>query len=143
MIAFLVICECVFSYEADFLASESFLPEENSALWKWQVYAPEENMFLDADMLVLENIDDLWDVFREADDVCVFGRELPLDSQDGWFTYEGSGAYKSMVRYMLAMNGGIYYFRNTPRGQKIIDDALKVIGDYNTIDFKYFENKPG
>ena len=98
-----------------------------------------ESLFLDADMLVLENIDDLWDVFREADDVSVFGCMLPLDSQDGWFTYEGSGAYKSMVRYMLAMNGGIYYFRNTPRGQKIIDDALKVIGDYNTIDFKYFD----
>ena len=43
----------------------------------------EESIFLDADMLVLENIDDLWDVFREADDVSVFGCVLPLDSQDG------------------------------------------------------------
>lgn len=99
----------------------------------------EESIFLDADMLVLENIDDLWDVFREADDVSVFGSVLPLDSQDGWFTYEGSGAYRDRIRYLLSMNGGIYYFRNTPRGQKIIADALKVIGDYNTIDFKYFD----
>ena len=99
----------------------------------------EESIFLDADMLVLENIDDLWDVFREADDVSVFGCVLPLDSQDGWFTYEGSGAYRDRIRYLLSMNGGIYYFRNTPRGQKIIADALKVIGDYNTIDFKYFD----
>lgn len=99
----------------------------------------QESLFLDADILILENIDDLWDVFREADDVSVFGCTLPLDSQAGWFTYEGSGKYKPMVKYLLSMNGGIYYFRKTPRADKIFDDALGVIGDYESIDFKYFD----
>lgn len=99
----------------------------------------EESIFLDADILILDNIDDLWDVFRDADDVSVFGRVLPLDSQEGWFTYEGSGKYKPMVRYLLSMNGGIYYFRKTARAGKIFDDALNVIADYGSIDFKYFD----
>lgn len=99
----------------------------------------QETLFLDADMLVLENIDDLWEVFREADDVSVFGCTLPLDSQDGWFTYEGSGSYKPQIQYLLSMNGGIYYFRRTDRAHKIIDDALAVIDDYDSIDFKYFD----
>lgn len=99
----------------------------------------QETLFLDADILILENIDDLWDVFREADDVSVFGCTLPLDSQAGWFTYEGSGKYKPLVKHLLSMNGGIYYFRRTDRAHKIIDDALAVIDDYDSIDFKYFD----
>lgn len=99
----------------------------------------QESLFLDADILILENIDDLWDVFRDADDVSVFGCMLPLDSQAGWFTYEGSGKYKPQIKYLLSMNGGIYYFRKTPRADKIFDDALGVIADYETIDFKYFD----
>lgn len=103
-------------------------------------YSPyQETLFLDADILVLKNIDDLWDVFRDADDVSVFGCTLPLDSRDGWFTYEGSGKYKPRVQYLLSMNGGIYYSRKTPRSEKIFDDALGVIADYETIDFKYFD----
>ncbi|MBE6922633.1 MAG: hypothetical protein E7465_05545 [Ruminococcaceae bacterium] len=103
-------------------------------------HAPyQESLFLDADILILENIDDLWDVFRDADDVSVFGQVLPLDSQEGWFTYEGSGKYKPLVRYLLSMNGGIYYFRKTARAEKIFDDALGVMEDYASIDFKYFD----
>lgn len=99
----------------------------------------QESLFLDADILVLENIDDLWDVFRDADDVSVFGTTLPLDSLDGWFTYEGSGKYMPQVKYLLSMNGGIYYFRKSPRAEKIFEDALAVMADYASIDFKYFD----
>lgn len=99
----------------------------------------QESLFLDADILILQNIDDLWDLFREADDVSVFGCTLPLDSQAGWFTYAGSGKYKPRVEFLLSMNGGIYYFRKTPRAEKIFDDALAVMEDYSAIDFKYFD----
>lgn len=99
----------------------------------------QETLFLDADILILKNIDDLWDVFHGADDVSVFGCKLPLNSQAGWFTYEGSGKYKPLVKHLLSMNGGIYYFRKTARAEKIFDDALDVMDDYATIDFKYFD----
>ena len=99
----------------------------------------QESIFLDADTLILENIDDLWGVFGESDDVSAFGRKLPLDAQDGWFTYEGSGRYKPLVKYLLSMNGGIYYFKKTERAEKVFDDALNVIKAYAEIDFKYFD----
>ena len=103
-------------------------------------YSPyDENLFLDADTLILENIDDLWDVFGDQDDVSVFGCILPLDSQDGWFTYEGSGKYKPRVSYLLSMNGGIYYFRKTEKAAQVFREALEVIDDYASIDFKYFD----
>lgn len=99
----------------------------------------EESLFLDADTLILDNIDDLWDVFQDADDVSVFGCVLPLDSQDGWFTYDGSGKYKPRVKYLMAMNGGIYYFRKTEKAERVFREALEVAEEYASIDFKYFD----
>jgi len=102
-------------------------------------YSPyEESIFLDADILVLRKIDDLWDVFADQDDVSVFGCTLPLDSQLGWFTYEGSGKFKSQVHFLISMNGGLYYFRRSPRSEAIFQKALEIIDDYRDIDFKYF-----
>lgn len=98
----------------------------------------EESVFIDADTLILENVDDLWEVFADADDVSMFGKVLPLDSQDGWFTYEGSGKYKDRIDYLISMNGGIYYFRNTQLGRSVLETALSVEKDYSEIDFKYF-----
>lgn len=98
----------------------------------------EESIFMDTDILVLENIDDLWEIFKEQDDVSVFGCTLPLDSQNGWFTYEGSGKYKSQIKYLISMNGGIYYFRKSEKSEKVFSKAFDLIEDYSTIDFKYF-----
>ena len=97
-----------------------------------------ETIFLDADTLILANIDDLWDIFSEGDDVSAFGCRLPLESQKGWFTYEGSGKYKPRVNYLISMNGGVYYFRKTDLAERVFQSALEVIGEYASIDFKYF-----
>lgn len=98
----------------------------------------EESIFLDADTLILDNIDDLWDHFKNQSDVSAFGCTLPLDSQKGWFTYEGSGKYKSRVNYLISMNGGIYYVRKSRKSEQVFEDAIGVVDDYSTIDFKYF-----
>lgn len=102
-------------------------------------YAPyEETIFLDADTLILKNIDDLWDVFADQDDVSVFGKVLPLDSQEGWFTYEGSGKYKPQIKYLISMNGGIYFARKGALADRVFQNALEVMEEYANIDFKYF-----
>ncbi len=98
----------------------------------------DETIFLDADTLVIGDIDDLWDVFAEADDVSAFGCTLPLDSQKGWFTYEGSGVYKDRVKYLVSMNGGIYFVRKSALSEKVFQDAQQVVKEYDSIDFKYF-----
>lgn len=138
---FAIICDQENEYTAMFdqvvLVSQFRKSTVDKLLLRYSPY--QETLFLDADMLILENIDDLWELFRDGDDVSVFGCVQPLDSREGWFTYEGSGKYKPQIRYLISMNGGIYYFRRTERAQKIIDDALAVIEDYDTIDFKYFD----
>lgn len=137
---FTLICDRENEYTADFdgvVLVDSFTKTTvDKLLMRYSPY--EESILIDADTLILQNIDDIWDAFEGQDDVSVFGTVLPLDSQDGWFTYEGSGKYKDKVKYLISMNGGIYYFRNTPKAQKVFAQALALIDDYTSIDFKYF-----
>lgn len=103
-------------------------------------YSPyDETIFLDADILILNPIDDLWDIFAEQDDVSVFGCTYPLDSKKGWFTYEGCGKYKPQVKYMIDMNGGIVYFRKGNRAASIFSTALELVNEYSDFDFKRFK----
>ena len=99
----------------------------------------DESIFLDADILILRSIDDLWDVFRNWDDVGIFGCTYPVDSQRGWFTYEGCGEYKPQIKFMIDMNGGIVYFRKTNRASSIFNKALYLTEHYSEFDFKRFK----
>lgn len=102
-------------------------------------YAPyDETIFMDADMLVLRSIDDLWDVFSGGDDVSAMGCTLPLDSRKGWFTYEGSGPYKDRVNYLLSLNGSFYYIRKGPVAEQVFRDTAGIIENYAAVDYKYF-----
>lgn len=137
---FALICDRENEYTALFdqviLAQEVRRSTLDKLLMRLSPY--DETIFLDADTLVIGDIDDLWDVFRDQDDVSAFGCTLPLDSQKGWFTYGGSGAYQDRVKYLISMNGGIYYVRKSALSQKVFQDAQQVVKDYATIDFKYF-----
>lgn len=99
----------------------------------------DESIFLDADILILDSIDDLWDVFETWDDVGIFGCTYPVDSKRGWFTYEGCGKYKSQIKYMIDMNGGIVFFRKTDRAASIFGKALALVDEYSDFDFKRFK----
>lgn len=102
-------------------------------------FAPyDEIIFMDADMLVLDKIDDLWDVFSAGDAVSCFGCTLPLDSQKGWFTYEGSGPYRDRVKYLMAMNGSFYYIRKGRVAEQVFWDVDGIIENYSAVDYKYF-----
>ena len=139
---FAIICDHENEYTALFddvvLVNEFHRSTVDKLLIRYSPY--QETLFMDADILILDNIDDLWDVFQDADDVSAFGCVLPLDSQAGWFTYEGSGKYRNQIKFLLSMHGGIYFFRKNARSEKVFVDAISVMADYATIDFKYFDS---
>lgn len=98
-----------------------------------------ESIFLDADMLILYTIDNLWDIFVNGDDVGIFGCTYPVDSQRGWFTYDNCGEYKPQVKFVIDMNGGIVYFRKSNRAASIFKKALDLAEHYSEFDFKRFK----
>lgn len=102
-------------------------------------YSPyDETIFMDADILIINPIDALWDIFADCGDVSAFGCKLQLNSKKGWFTYEGSGKYKPRIHYLISMNGGIYYIKKGSIADSVFRDTEDVIREYSNIDFKYF-----
>lgn len=100
----------------------------------------DETIFLDSDILIIDSVNELWDIFKDEDDVTAFGCILSLNSNKGWFTFNGSGKYKEKIKYLISMNGGIYYFRKTKLAEVVFKSTEDIIYTYNEIDFKIFLN---
>lgn len=106
------------------------------------LYSPyDETIFIDADSLVLSDISILWEDYADEDDVSCCGVTYPVNSNRGWFTYEGAGKYKKSIHCVIDLHGGIYYFRRTERCQEIFKTAIEIANDYKNYTFKSF-SKP-
>jgi len=141
---FALICDkdCDISREFDHVV---IIPNpHNSFLDKLSLYDTtpyQETIFIDADSLVLQDTNPLWDDFAQSDDLSCYGRELPLESLDGWFYYEGMKDLKSQLKFNISMHGGLYYLRKTSRCQAIFDKAIELVDHYRDYSFYYF-NEP-
>lgn len=137
---FALICDKETCYNAFFddivMVDEAKYSTLDKMLIKYSPY--QETIFFDADILILDSVDDLWDIFEGQADVAAFGCKLPLDSEKGWFTYKGSGRYRTQIQYLISMNGGIYYVRKGPVASNVFEKAQELVNEYSTIDFKYF-----
>ncbi|MGF0032185.1 hypothetical protein ACQRBN_04375 [Bariatricus sp. SGI.154] len=138
---FALICDKETKYNSFFDDVVIVEQARHSTLDKMLVkYSPyEKSIFLDADTLIINSIDNLWDIFECQNDVTAFGCKLPLDSRKGWFTYEGSGKYKSQIQYLISMNGGIYYVKKGEVADRVFEKAEELVDEYTSIDFRYFK----
>ena len=100
-------------------------------------------IFIDADCLAYGDLNVIFDHFKEADDMCCYGRVLPLDDTTGWFNYEDLGDLQSRVSYCVGLHGGIYYIRKTPVAKAVFDTANKIAADYHKYNFKGRFSTPG
>ena len=104
-------------------------------------YSPfDETIFIDADSLIMADPHCIWDHFSSADDISCYGCIHPLDSDKAWFTYEGTGKYKSSIEYLIDLHGGIYYFRKTDRCVSIFETAIELANHYHQYSFRHFDH---
>lgn len=105
-------------------------------------YAPyEETIFIDADSLILQDTQALWQDFAEMTDFSCYGKVLPLDSRRGWFFYEDMGDIKPQLHYNVDLHGGLYFMRKTRQCEKVFEDALEFAENYSRYPFSGF-SKP-
>ena len=98
----------------------------------------DENIFIDADCLIYKNINFLWDIFNEADDFSCFGQELPLDSQEGWFTQDVAKRYR--IHFITHLHGIMYFVRPGSKIDEMYSLCKKIISDYHSINFSAFND---
>jgi hypothetical protein len=99
----------------------------------------QETIFIDADSLVLKNLNPLWDDYADEEDFSCYGCKLPLESRDGWFYYEGMGKLQPLLKYNVSLHGGMYYLRKTARCQEIFRKAVELVDEYQDYSFYYFK----
>lgn len=98
----------------------------------------EENIFIDADCLVYQDINFLWDLFEEADDFSCFGSALPMDAKDGWFTRDVEKLYP--IHFITHLHGMLYFIRRGKSVDEMDQLCQKIISDYHSVSFKAFND---
>lgn len=69
----------------------------------------EKTIFIDSDCLAYRDLNDLWEVFKDAPPFSSLGSVLPFSSDYGWFKREDVGIFSDKVKFHIAFHGGIYY----------------------------------
>ncbi len=98
----------------------------------------DENIFLDADSLVFNDINILFN-YMPSKGVSCPGKVLDITSNSGWFTLDGIGEYKNQVDFIPSMHSGITFFRNDDTTQKIYQRCLEIKDNYQKYSFAYFK----
>lgn len=91
----------------------------------------EETIFIDADCLAYEDLNQYWDYFKNADDFSAGGDDYPIDSQAGLFWEDSIGEYKGRVRWKPSIHGGLYFIRRGPVCDAIYADYQNIMKHYH------------
>lgn len=99
----------------------------------------DENLFIDADCLVYQDINFMWDLYKDADDFSCFGKTLPLGDKSGWFTNQAAEFYP--IKFCTHLHGMLYFIRKSEtllRVQVLCNDIIK---NYRKVTFKGFNDR--
>lgn len=99
----------------------------------------DENIFIDADCLVYRDITYWWDLFSDGDDFSCFGKVLPMDASDGWFTKDSVPGYD--IKFITHLHGIAYYIRKTEEIESLKHLCEKIVQDYPNLRFKSFNDR--
>lgn len=99
----------------------------------------DETIFIDADCLIYQDIQFLWDVFGDADDFSCFGKVLPLDSRDGWFTKDAANVFP--IQFITHLHGILYFIRKGAMLSKMEECCKTIISRYNEVTYKGFNDQ--
>lgn len=105
-------------------------------------YLPfDENIFIDADSLAYGDLDEWWDIFKDADDFSLFGFAwVDLKCGRGWFVPEGTKKFKDQITFIPDFNGGVYYLRKSETCRKVFELAKYFARHFNEYAFNGFDS---
>ena len=141
---FAIIAEEENQYTAAFDSTVLMLNPAHSYMDKLRLYecSPfDETIFIDADCLVYGRIDDWWTYFEKGPDFSCFGSAYDdLNTDKGWFQYQGMREYRERIRFIPSFSGGIYFIRKTSVAAKVIEVAKDAASNYESYPFAIFNH---
>lgn len=139
---FAIICDKVNKYTYSFDdvvlvsdAKRSYL--DKLALTSLAPY--DKTIFIDADCIAYRDLNDLWDVFKNAPPFNCLGLALPFDADYGWFKREDVGIFRDKVKFHITFHGGAYYIeRSNPALSAFSETVAYVNEHYQEYKFRFF-----
>lgn len=146
---FAIICDRENEYTSEFDDVILLKEAHCNYLDKLQLYdylPYDETIFIDADSLAYGNLDEWWDIFKDADDFSLFGYAwTDLKSGRGWFVPDGMGEFKDKITFIPDFNGGIYYMQRSEKCRKVFELAnyfAEHFGEYTVNGFDSAADEP-
>ena len=80
----------------------------------------DETIFVESDCLAYADMNLFFDAFKGCDDFSIFGRSIPLESQEnGWFRIEETGKYREYIKFKQRFHSAVIYLRKSDICRKI------------------------
>lgn len=104
----------------------------------------DETIFIDADTLIVRDISDWWDVFGGSGfDVAVWGWNCDISNPRCGKLISPKAAEKYGITRYIGFNGGVYYFKKTPKAEHIYARAMELLDSYIEDEQYLFNGKMG
>lgn len=93
----------------------------------------QETIFIESDCLIYDDVNLLFDLFKNATDFSIIGKENPLDGNRGWFKITEAGKYAENISFIPSFHSGFFFMRNT-------SDVCRTMYDICMDIFNHYEN---
>lgn len=110
-------------------ASHSFMDK----LLLLKLIAWDETIFFDADTLAFGDLNDYWDVFKDATDFSSIGVNVGLNEGGAFYDVEGIGKYGTKISYKTRIHLGVAFVRKSAHLQQLYEDCTDIYNNYNKL----------
>lgn len=139
---FAIICEEENDYTRDFDNAILVNDSKHSFMDKMSLfdYLPyDETIFIDADSLCFNDINVLFDLFKNETNFSAFGVNAQIDDKNNtWYEIEDIGEYREKIKYKCRMHAGIMFFRKSEALDKMNITCKEIINNLDKIEFRLF-----
>ena len=102
-------------------------------------YCPyNETIFFDADILAYSDLNEYWNIFRDATDFSSIGKNCSINEDGAWYDIDGIGRYGDNLKYKVKVHSGICFIRNSEKIKKLYDDCVDIVNNYDKLTIKRF-----
>lgn len=91
----------------------------------------DETIFVEADCLAYTDLNQYFNIFKNAADFSVIGEALPKSAKNGWFLIEEAGKYKECIDFIPNFHSAIMYMKKGQKCSDIYNICMEVNQNYS------------
>ncbi len=90
----------------------------------------DKTVFVESDCLAYSDLNEYFDIFKDADEFSVLGRTVPPNSKIGWFLLEETGEYKDKINFIPRFHSAVIYMQKGNKCSQMYNICMEVNENY-------------